>query len=70
MKCPVCKQSENSEIDLRTAGFSEDIIECTACGATWSLNHGHLDLVKDSQEKSFLQAQTEFVEADDYNQID
>jgi hypothetical protein len=67
MKCPVCKTHEqHAEIDLHSEGFSEDIVTCGICGAIWSINHGAIEVVKDPQEKSFLSAITECVEADDY----
>jgi hypothetical protein len=67
MKCPVCKTHEQyDEIDLHSNGFSEDIITCSICGAVWSVNHGMTEIVKDPQEKSFLEALSESVEADDY----
>ena len=69
MKCPVCQNRKHLEIDLHSDGFAENIIECSSCGAIWSLNHGHLDMVKDSQIGSFLQTATECVEADDYNLV-
>ncbi|PLX97742.1 MAG: hypothetical protein C0623_14610 [Desulfuromonas sp.] len=69
MKCPVCKSREHLDTDLHSQQFSEHIIECNACGAVWSMNHGHLDLVDDRQGGSFLQASTEAVEGDDYNQM-
>jgi Zn-finger nucleic acid-binding protein len=67
MKCPVCKTHEHSEIHLQSEQFSEDISKCPTCGTMWSENHGVIEVVKDAQEKSFLQAQSEPVEGDDYN---
>lgn len=69
MKCPVCKSSNNSDLDLHTDGFYEDIFECRVCGAAWSVNHGITEIVSDPQKGSFLQAVTEPVEGDDYNQM-
>ena len=66
MKCPVCKTTEHSEIDLHADGFYEDIFECNTCSTTWSVNHGMTEVVKDSQKNSFLEALTECVEGDDY----
>ena len=67
MKCPVCKTHEQYvEIDLHSEGFSEDIITCSICGTVWAISHGVTEIVKDAQEKSFLEATTECVEADDY----
>ena len=67
MKCPVCKTHEQYvDIDLHFEGFSEDIMTCRICGAVWSVNHGMVEVVRDPQEKSFLEAISECVEADDY----
>ncbi|PLX97147.1 MAG: hypothetical protein C0621_00465 [Desulfuromonas sp.] len=66
MKCPVCKNSKQQEIDLHVDGFYEDIIECEVCGTTWAVNHGAAEVISDSQEKSFLEASTECVEGNDY----
>lgn len=68
MKCPVCKNHEHIDIELHSNGFNEEIIECPHCGTIWSVNHGVTEIVKDPQEKSFLEAQSECVEGDDYNQ--
>jgi hypothetical protein len=68
MKCPVCRNhDEHAAIDLRSDGFSEGITECRICGTVWSVNHGVTEIVKDPQEKSFLEAVSECVEGDDYN---
>ncbi len=69
MRCPVCKSHENTEIDLHSDGFYEDIIECSICGTVWAINHGMTEIVKDSQEKSFLEALSECVEGDDYSLV-
>jgi len=68
MQCPSCKNHELIDTDLHADGFKEDLIECSVCGTTWSVNHGVMEVVKDTQGKSFLAAQTECVEGDDYNQ--
>ncbi|HEY3309294.1 MAG TPA: hypothetical protein VGJ93_12630 [Desulfuromonadaceae bacterium] len=67
MKCPVCKSLKQNECQLHSDGFDEGITECDVCGTVWSVNHGVTEVVKDSQEKSFLEAQSESVEGDDYN---
>jgi hypothetical protein len=67
MKCPTCKNYKHTELDLHSEQFTEDIMECSLCGTSWSINHGVTEIVKDSQECSFLQAATECVESDDYN---
>ena len=66
MKCPVCKSHKVNEMDLHSEQFSENIVECAVCGTVWSINHGVMEVVKDSQKHSFLEATTECVEGDDY----
>ncbi len=68
MKCPVCKSQDHLDLDLHSNGFTEDIMECRVCGTIWSVNHGVTEIVRDPQEKSFLEATSESVEGDDYNQ--
>jgi len=53
-------------MDLHAEGFYEDIIECRVCGSTWSVIHGRAEVVKDTQRNSFMEAEAECVEADDY----
>lgn len=67
MRCPVCKSRQQVGTDLRSNGFKEGIVECSICGATWSVNHGVVEIVSDPQAASFLEAQTECVEVDDYS---
>ena len=67
MQCPVCKHHEHVDITLHSDGFDEGIIKCPICGSMWSVNHGLTEIIKDTQEKSFLAAQSECVEGDDYN---
>jgi hypothetical protein len=68
MKCPVCKTHEQyTEIDLHAEGFAEGIMTCGICGTIWSVNHGVSEVVKDPQERSFLEAISECVEGDDYS---
>ena len=69
MKCPVCKHHNEAEIDLHSDGFYEHIFACDACGATWSVNHGTTEVIKDPHKGSFMQGITEAVEGDDYNQM-
>ena len=66
MNCPVCKGTENHGIGLQTEGFQEDIIVCEFCGSSWSINHGKAEMIRDTQEMSFLEGVTERVEGDDY----
>lgn len=68
MKCPVCKTHEQYvDIDLHSEGFAEDICTCSICGTIWSVNHGLTKIVRDPQVRSFLEAQSECVEGDDYS---
>jgi len=69
MRCPVCKGHKQTEIDLQADGFTEGIVECKICGTVWAVNHGLSEIVKDAQEKSFLEALTECVEGDDYSWV-
>lgn len=66
MKCPICKNTQNQETDLHTDGFYEDLFECSVCGSSWSVNHGLTEVIRDTQQASFLEALTECVEGDDY----
>ena len=66
MQCPVCKNHEHEGIDLVASGFIEGLNECRICGTTWSLNHGHLAIVKDPHADSFLEALSESVEGDNF----
>lgn len=68
MKCPVCKNSLNHvELDVHVNGLDEEIYECDVCNSTWSVNHGIVEVIKDTQAKSFLEGTSENVEGDDYN---
>ena len=67
MNCPTCNSQEHSAIHFKSDAFQEDIDKCPICGTVWSINHGTIEVVTDSQEKSFLSSLTECVECDDYN---
>jgi hypothetical protein len=67
MKCPLCKTHvQYADIDLHVEGFNEEISTCRICGTIWSVNHGAIAILEDPQEKSFLEARSECVEAYDY----
>jgi len=66
MKCPVCNNHDHQQINLHSDQFNEGILECKACNATWSVNHGLAEIVSDPCEQSFLSAISEAVEGDDY----
>ena len=53
MKCPVCKSTDFKANDLHVEGFSEGIFECLTCGTIWALQHGLVEIIRDSQESSF-----------------
>ena len=66
MKCPVCKSLQaHSEIKVHANGFDEELLKCGTCGSTWSVNHGLVEVVKDTQRRSFLEANSEAVEGAD-----
>jgi len=66
MKCPVCKNHQaHTEIQVHINGFDEDLYQCDVCGSTWSVNHGLVDVVKDTQQKSFLESNMEAVDGAD-----
>lgn len=66
MKCPVCKSHKaHTQIEVHSNGFDEELFQCDICGSTWSVNHGLVDVVKDTQRRSFLEANGEFVEGAD-----
>ena len=68
MKCPVCKSQEmHAEIQVHANGFDEELFQCEVCGSTWSVNHGLVEIVKDTQSKSFLEANDESVDGVDFN---
>ena len=69
MKCPVCKGTDFKAHDLQVEGFSEGIFECRTCGSIWSLQHGLVEIIKDSQKDSFLGATPECGESDDYQNL-
>lgn len=67
MCCPTCKTLEHSDVHLTAEAFAEDLSKCAVCGTVWSINHGTVEIVTDTQELSFLSSLTECVECDDYN---
>ena len=67
MRCPVCGSYEHTSLAMSIEQFSEILDECAVCGSRWSTNHGLTEVVMDTQLASFLEGQTECVEADDYN---
>lgn len=66
MKCPICGSYEQKNLEMKSDQFSEGLVECSICGSSWAVNHGHAEMIVDTQLASFLQGQSECVEADDY----
>lgn len=66
MKCPACQSLEFSKMEFHAEGFNEEIAECKTCDTVWSVNHGLVEVVKDSHPRSILAATCECVEGDDY----
>ncbi|MBW2452252.1 MAG: hypothetical protein JRE16_11905 [Deltaproteobacteria bacterium] len=64
--CPTCKAVLCVETDLHAYQFHEEIQECANCGTICSSAHDQVEVVKDSQENSFLSITSDFVESDDY----
>ena len=67
MNCPTCNSQEHSDVHFKADAFQEDLDRCSACGTVWSVSHGMVEVVTDTQEMSFLSSTTECVECDDYN---
>lgn len=66
MRCPVCKNHKaHAEIEVHANGFDEDLFECEVCGSVWSVNHGLEKVVKDTQSRSFLEANSDPVDGSD-----
>ncbi|MBJ6726727.1 hypothetical protein [Geomesophilobacter sediminis] len=66
MQCPVCKNHDSESIELRSGGFNVGLRECRTCGSAWSVNHGAVAIVNDSQAATFLEALSECVEGDQF----
>ena len=64
--CPTCKSVLCIETDLDAFQFHEELQECVNCGTVCSLAHNQVEVVKDSQENSFLSTTSDYVESDDY----
>jgi len=67
MKCPVCRSYSSQEVGLHSEQFAEELVKCNICGSEWAINHGLVEVVRDTQKNSFLEALTECVEGDDYS---
>jgi len=64
--CPTCKAVLCIETDLDAFQFHEEIQECDNCGTICSSAHDQVEVVKDSQPRSFLSSTSDLVESDDY----
>ncbi|MBW2450824.1 MAG: hypothetical protein JRF07_00545 [Deltaproteobacteria bacterium] len=64
--CPTCKSLFCIETDLHAFQFHEEIQECANCGTVCSLAHDLIEVVADSQDRSFLSTTSDSVESDDY----
>jgi len=57
----------HTEIQVHANGFDETLFQCDVCSSTWSVNHGLVEIVRDTQARSFLGANSEAVDGTDYN---
>ena len=48
MNGPYCRHQNRLEIDLRSDGYSADLLECTSCGAPLKLKRTSLETVHGS----------------------
>jgi hypothetical protein len=64
--CPTCKSVLCIETDLDAFQFHEEIQECANCGTMCSSAHDQIEVIKDSQQESFLSTTSDLVESDDY----
>lgn len=64
--CPTCKAVLCIETDLDAFQFHEEIQECLNCGTICSSAHDQVEVIRDSQQGSFLSATSDLVESDDY----
>lgn len=60
MKCPLCQNREQIEINLHADGFSQDARECGRCGGIWTFSGEALKIIK-GQVKQQQRVCTEFV---------
>jgi len=66
MQCPVCGSLEQRSLEMKVGQFKDELVECSVCDSSWAINHGHAEVVVDTQSSSFREGQSECVEADDY----
>ncbi len=66
MQCPICGSFEHSSLNVESGQLSEQLMQCTICDSSWAVSHGLAEVVVDTQKSSFLEGQSECVEADDY----
>lgn len=66
MRCPVCGSYEQSSLAMNSGQLSEEFVQCGICESRWSISHGLAKVFVDTQSASFLEGQSECVEADEY----
>ena len=64
--CPTCKTFLCIETSFDALQFHEKFYECTNCGTVCSSSHAQLEVISDSQERSFLSTTSSLVESGDY----
>jgi uncharacterized Zn finger protein len=45
MKCPICSNQNRIEIDIHSDGYSDNLLECSNCGALWINEFGEITLL-------------------------
>src|SRR6266540_7240373 len=45
MKCPICSDSAQVEIDMHSDGYADNLLECANCGAVWIIDCGEIILL-------------------------
>jgi len=65
--CPTCHHMVSYETDLDAFQFHEEHYECAVCGTVCAVSHNQVEVVKDSQKRSFLDSSGDLVESDDFD---
>jgi len=60
MNCPSCNSKGHIEVDLHADGFAQDLCECGACGAVWTMTGDSLKIIKPMSSKR-VQAYSDFI---------
>lgn len=45
MKCPICNERAQIEIDMHSDGYADNLLECASCGALWIMEEGETTLL-------------------------